>query len=201
MAMGSPSRRLGGALQGVKFWGSQNHTRGGFLRKHSNAQHPLLVFLLKAITWNLSIHLNTFHCWLVSHYSPALLHHQGTSAKCCAFHRFTFSFVSKASKSADVLSLPDYGRLMYPGPENSPLNHKKGYCLDDIRQVPAKNSDEGLPSWPKPRGLFSEGRMFHPMHSCQLFSVFTSFYISPATLDIFQFVLYRCSICSVFFCN
>ncbi|OAX43560.1 hypothetical protein K503DRAFT_673498, partial [Rhizopogon vinicolor AM-OR11-026] len=52
--------------------------------------------------------------------------------------------------------------IMYSGPENSSLNHKKDYCPDDIRQVLAKNSDEGLPSCPQPCGLFSEGRMFHP---------------------------------------
>jgi len=97
MARGSPCQRLGGALQEVKILGSQNHIRGSSLRKHSNTQYPLLVFSLKALTWNLSIptHVFPFHCWLISHYSPALLHHQGTSARCCAFHKFTFSFVSK----------------------------------------------------------------------------------------------------------
>ncbi|KAG2060562.1 hypothetical protein BDR06DRAFT_863791, partial [Suillus hirtellus] len=51
--------------------------------------------------------------------------------------------------------------IMYPGPENSPLNHKQGYCADGIKQV-SKNSSEDLPPWPQPQGLFSEGHTFHP---------------------------------------
>ncbi|KAG2360920.1 hypothetical protein BDR07DRAFT_1247119, partial [Suillus spraguei] len=42
--------------------------------------------------------------------------------------------------------------IMYPGPENSPLNHKQGYCADG----------EDLPPWPQPQGLFSEGHTIHP---------------------------------------
>ncbi|OJA10893.1 hypothetical protein AZE42_08366 [Rhizopogon vesiculosus] len=48
---------------------------------------------------------------------------------------------------------------MYPGPENSSLNHKG---VDSVRQVPMKNSGGGLPPWPQPHTLFSESRMFHP---------------------------------------
>lgn len=51
--------------------------------------------------------------------------------------------------------------IMYPGPENSPLNHKRGYCADGVKQV-SKNSGEELPPWPQPQGVFSEGRTFHP---------------------------------------
>lgn len=51
--------------------------------------------------------------------------------------------------------------IMYPGAENSPLNHKKGYCADGVKQVSKDGGDE-LPAWPQPRGIFSEGRIFHP---------------------------------------
>ncbi|KAG2125201.1 hypothetical protein BD769DRAFT_1388490 [Suillus cothurnatus] len=51
--------------------------------------------------------------------------------------------------------------IMYPGPENSPLNHKKGYCADGVKQS-SKTASEELPPWPQPRGIFSEGRTFHP---------------------------------------
>ncbi|KAG2120419.1 uncharacterized protein F5147DRAFT_563009 [Suillus discolor] len=34
--------------------------------------------------------------------------------------------------------------IMYPGPKNSPLNHKRGYCADGIKQV-SKNSSKDLP--------------------------------------------------------
>jgi hypothetical protein len=50
---------------------------------------------------------------------------------------------------------------MYPGPENSPLNHKKGYCADGVKQL-SKNAGDDLPPWPQPRGIFSEGCTFHP---------------------------------------
>ncbi|KAG0698511.1 hypothetical protein DFH29DRAFT_1018080 [Suillus ampliporus] len=50
--------------------------------------------------------------------------------------------------------------IMYPGAENSPLNHKRGYCTDSIKQV--SKSGEDLPPWPQPQGMFSEGRTFHP---------------------------------------
>ncbi|KAG1747820.1 uncharacterized protein EDB91DRAFT_1262895 [Suillus paluster] len=39
--------------------------------------------------------------------------------------------------------------IMYPGPENSALNHKKGYCADSVKQV-LKNGGEDLPPWPQP---------------------------------------------------
>ncbi|KAG1765183.1 hypothetical protein EV702DRAFT_981654, partial [Suillus placidus] len=49
--------------------------------------------------------------------------------------------------------------IMYPGAENSPLNHKQGYCTDGVKQV--SKSSEDLPPWPQPQGLFSEGCTFH----------------------------------------
>jgi len=48
MARGSRS------LTGGEVLGVANYIRGSSLHKHSNAQHPLLVFSLKALTWNLS---------------------------------------------------------------------------------------------------------------------------------------------------
>ncbi|KAG0692816.1 hypothetical protein DFH29DRAFT_1043843 [Suillus ampliporus] len=51
--------------------------------------------------------------------------------------------------------------IMYPGAENSPLNHKRSYCADGVKQV-SKDHGEDLPPWPQPRGIFSEGRTFHP---------------------------------------
>ncbi|KAG2036500.1 hypothetical protein BDR03DRAFT_810790, partial [Suillus americanus] len=51
--------------------------------------------------------------------------------------------------------------IMYPGAENSPLNHKKGYCADGVKQVSKDGGDE-LPAWPQPQGIFSKGCIFHP---------------------------------------
>ncbi|KAG2040154.1 hypothetical protein BDR03DRAFT_821963, partial [Suillus americanus] len=51
--------------------------------------------------------------------------------------------------------------IMYPGPKNSPLNHKKGYCTDGVKQS-SKAASEELPAWPQPQGIFSEGQTFHP---------------------------------------
>ncbi|KAG2135866.1 uncharacterized protein EDB93DRAFT_1254119 [Suillus bovinus] len=50
--------------------------------------------------------------------------------------------------------------IMYPGPENLPLNHKRSYCADGVKQV--SKSGEDLPPWPQPQGLFSKGRTYHP---------------------------------------
>ncbi|KAG1823907.1 uncharacterized protein BJ212DRAFT_1243728, partial [Suillus subaureus] len=49
--------------------------------------------------------------------------------------------------------------IMYPGPENSPLNHKQGYCANGVKQVSKSGKDP--PPWPQPQGLFSKGRTFH----------------------------------------
>jgi hypothetical protein len=51
--------------------------------------------------------------------------------------------------------------IMYSGPENSPLNHKKGYCADGVKQS-SKAAGKDLPPWPQPRGIFSDGQTFHP---------------------------------------
>ncbi|KAG2121510.1 hypothetical protein BD769DRAFT_1361271, partial [Suillus cothurnatus] len=39
--------------------------------------------------------------------------------------------------------------IMYLGPENSPLNHKKGYCADGVKQF-SKAASKELPLWPQP---------------------------------------------------
>lgn len=46
-----------------------------------------------------------------------------------------------------------------PGPEGSPLNHKKNYCHDGVKQL--SRVDE-VPPWPQPQGTFTAGKMFHP---------------------------------------
>jgi len=50
--------------------------------------------------------------------------------------------------------------IMYPGPEGSPLNHRRGYCADGVKQT---SKLEDLPPWPQPQGIFSDGRTFHPV--------------------------------------
>ncbi|KAG1797189.1 hypothetical protein EV424DRAFT_1333526 [Suillus variegatus] len=77
--------------------------------------------------------------------------------------------------------------IMYPGPENSPLNHKRGYCADGVKQV-SKNSSEDLPPWPQPQGLFSEGRTFHP-HAFLLAVQHVYEYVSlqgPGEMDLLE---------------
>ena len=49
---------------------------------------------------------------------------------------------------------------MYPGPEGSPLNHKRAYCSDGVKQV-SKASEE-VPPWPQSQGIFTAGKTFHP---------------------------------------
>ncbi|KAG2344981.1 hypothetical protein BDR05DRAFT_881053, partial [Suillus weaverae] len=51
--------------------------------------------------------------------------------------------------------------IMYPGPKNSSLNYKKGYCADGIKQS-SKAAGKELPPWPQPQGIFSDGQIFHP---------------------------------------
>ncbi|KAG2128931.1 uncharacterized protein EDB93DRAFT_1049762, partial [Suillus bovinus] len=48
-----------------------------------------------------------------------------------------------------------------PGKNNSPLNHKRGYCANGIKQS-SKATGEELPPCPQPRGIFSEGQTFYP---------------------------------------
>ncbi|KAG2091336.1 uncharacterized protein F5147DRAFT_643230 [Suillus discolor] len=77
--------------------------------------------------------------------------------------------------------------IMYPGPENSPLNHKRGYCADGVKQV-SKNSGEDLPPWPQPQGLFSEGHTFH-LHAFLLAVQRVYEYVSlqgPGEMDLLE---------------
>lgn len=51
---------------------------------------------------------------------------------------------------------------MYPGPEKSPLNHKRGICADGVKSTStADSADHLLPDWPQPHGIFSDGSTFH----------------------------------------
>ncbi|KAJ7079416.1 hypothetical protein B0H15DRAFT_914092 [Mycena belliarum] len=52
------------------------------------------------------------------------------------------------------------GKIMYPGPNKSPENHKKGYCTDGFKQ---KSIGEEFAPWPQPTGLFTTGTEFHPI--------------------------------------
>jgi hypothetical protein len=49
---------------------------------------------------------------------------------------------------------------MYPGPEGSPLNHRRGYCSDGVKQT---SQQDDLPPWPQLQGIFSNGCTFHPV--------------------------------------
>ncbi|KAG2750450.1 hypothetical protein P692DRAFT_20831951 [Suillus brevipes Sb2] len=55
--------------------------------------------------------------------------------------------------------LPLQDHIMYPGPENSGHNHRRGFCADDAKQV---SKTEPPPPWPQPPGIFSGGKHFHP---------------------------------------
>ena len=48
---------------------------------------------------------------------------------------------------------------MYPTPEGSPLNHRRGYCADGVKQF---SKVEELPPWPQPPNIFSGGHTFYP---------------------------------------
>jgi hypothetical protein len=52
---------------------------------------------------------------------------------------------------------------MYPGRSGAPENHKKGYCVDGVRQKPKTGSTDSLPEWPQPHGVFTNGTHFHPL--------------------------------------
>ncbi|KAI0323780.1 hypothetical protein GY45DRAFT_1264040, partial [Cubamyces sp. BRFM 1775] len=62
--------------------------------------------------------------------------------------------------------------IMYPGPEGSPLNHKKLCCRDGVRQTGQKVSKvlagqkvevvEEPPPFPQPAGVFMNGTHFYP---------------------------------------
>ncbi|KAG1777619.1 hypothetical protein EV702DRAFT_1196833 [Suillus placidus] len=49
--------------------------------------------------------------------------------------------------------------IMYPSPENSGYNHRRGFCANSAKQV---SKIELPPPWPQPPGIFSEGKHFHP---------------------------------------
>ncbi|KAI0686377.1 hypothetical protein C8T65DRAFT_591216, partial [Cerioporus squamosus] len=61
--------------------------------------------------------------------------------------------------------------IMYPGGENSPLNHKRGVCSDGARTTSQKvtrtingrsiPSQEDPPQWPQPLGIFKDGKTFN----------------------------------------
>ncbi|KAH0839708.1 hypothetical protein J3R83DRAFT_632 [Lanmaoa asiatica] len=51
--------------------------------------------------------------------------------------------------------------IMYPGPEKSATNHKRGICADGVRSKLTPELPE-LPHWPQPHGVFSDGETFHP---------------------------------------
>ncbi|KAG1841954.1 hypothetical protein F4604DRAFT_1597732 [Suillus subluteus] len=78
-----------------------------------------------------------------------------------SFWRHHCSVVSLVKEESGKKMCSRCQTIMYLGPENSPLNHKKGYCADGVKQS-SKTAGEELPPWPQPRGIFSEGRTFHP---------------------------------------
>ncbi|CAA7261854.1 unnamed protein product [Cyclocybe aegerita] len=52
--------------------------------------------------------------------------------------------------------------VMYPGPTGAPENHRKGICADGVRQkAKADTTDQSLPEWPQPIGIFTDGVQFH----------------------------------------
>ncbi|KAG9310653.1 hypothetical protein JVU11DRAFT_9233 [Chiua virens] len=54
--------------------------------------------------------------------------------------------------------------IMYPGGMGgASLNHRKGYCSDAVNVL---KSDGAVLPWPKPQGIFTPGRTFHPQVFC-----------------------------------
>ncbi|KAK7050400.1 hypothetical protein R3P38DRAFT_3173760 [Favolaschia claudopus] len=51
-------------------------------------------------------------------------------------------------------------KVMYPGPNKAPENHKKGHCSDGFKQ---KSTDDNSAPWPQPTGIFTMGSEFHPL--------------------------------------
>ncbi|KAK6992699.1 hypothetical protein R3P38DRAFT_3224900 [Favolaschia claudopus] len=51
-------------------------------------------------------------------------------------------------------------KVMYPGPNKAPENHKKGHCSDGFKQ---KSTDDNSAPWPQPTGIFTTGSEFHPL--------------------------------------
>ncbi|KAI9463754.1 hypothetical protein HD554DRAFT_2026995, partial [Boletus coccyginus] len=48
--------------------------------------------------------------------------------------------------------------IMYLGPEDSLVNHKKGYCSNGMKQI--SKVDE-VPPWLQPCRIFTAGKTFH----------------------------------------
>ncbi|KAG1859811.1 hypothetical protein F4604DRAFT_2036666 [Suillus subluteus] len=69
------------------------------------------------------------------------------------------SFYFQGSKGTDMLPLSNNyvsrTRELAPQPQEGVL------CTDGVKQS-SKAASEELPAWPQPRGIFSEGRTFHP---------------------------------------
>ena len=81
---------------------------------------------------------------------------------------------------------------MYPGPEGSALNHKRGYCSDGVKQV---SKHEEIPPWPQPYGIFTTGKTFHPPAFYRTVQDIYERYCSAgseptpiATMEVFTFV-------------
>ncbi|KAG1804558.1 hypothetical protein EV424DRAFT_1351258 [Suillus variegatus] len=73
--------------------------------------------------------------------------------------------------------------IMYPGPENSPLNHKKGYCADGVKQS-SKAAGEELPPWPQTEAfskLLISRTEVHKSDNMVLFRLFKGFVTDPTT--------------------
>ena len=57
---------------------------------------------------------------------------------------------------------------MWVGGEGGDDNHKRGYCLDGVKQsfkkktVAADDDKNKLPPWPQPSGIFTKGTHFWP---------------------------------------
>lgn len=68
--------------------------------------------------------------------------------------------------------------LMYPGPNKSPQNHKRGFCSDGcpvsfdrfakVKLESTKNQPKDVPPpFPQPEGIFSIGETFNPLQFLQ----------------------------------
>ena len=66
---------------------------------------------------------------------------------------------------------------MWAHGEGNSENHKKGYCSDGVKQKAPPGTDEELPPWPQPNGVFTKGTHFWPKHFnrtiCELYETVT----------------------------
>ncbi|KAI1792880.1 hypothetical protein LXA43DRAFT_972225 [Ganoderma leucocontextum] len=77
-------------------------------------------------------------------------------------------------------------RVMYPGPQNSPLNHSHAVCSDGVWQsARVEKSKQGgkvvpsleePPSFPQPENLFTSDKEGHSLHVDQLLKLLQAFY-------------------------